>query len=431
MAKTSLRRRRGTRSGRSNLPGLLQAIIAGIILVGVGLAVGLIVGLMVLPNALNNNVTNAETAQAGESKPMLRKPNTDVLNVEHIDKIRLSQDAMSRAHGSIRKSVDLHDSGSPGATALKNEFLAHTTVIGGSGPFPYYPDGGELVPEDFDFKTFKAKGGNRFEEWKNGDNVYVYQPGESDELARSRRFHVKKAMQFAWSNYKKYAFGKDELLPRSKRGHDNWGGMGTTLVDSLDTLWLMGMKEEFQEARDWVQSQLSHDRPRAVSVFETTIRSLGGLLSAYDWSGDATFLLQAKDLGKRLFHAFENPSGIPYGQVNLATGSTSNLGWTGGNAITAEAGTLQIEFRMLARLSGIEDYKTKSEKVFDILDEISRPDGLYPNFLRNRGHPEFGNDKVGILICMGLKHGSHYCIHTFTFNSMTAGYIWSDGRLVV
>ena len=207
-------------------------------------------------------------------------------------------------------------------------------------------------------------------------------------------------MQFAWSNYKKYAFGKDELLPRSKRGHDNWGGMGTTLVDSLDTLWLMGMKEEFQEARDWVQSQLSHDRPRAVSVFETTIRSLGGLLSAYDWSGDATFLLQAKDLGKRLFHAFENPSGIPYGQVNLATGSTSNLGWTGGNAITAEAGTLQIEFRMLARLSGIEDYKTKSEKVFDILDEISRPDGLYPNFLRNRGHPEFGNDKVGTLICM-------------------------------
>lgn len=40
--------------------------------------------------------------------------------------------------------------------------------------------------------------------------------------------------------------GKDELKPLSKRGQDNWGGMGVTLVDSLDTLWLMGMTEEFK-----------------------------------------------------------------------------------------------------------------------------------------------------------------------------------------
>ena len=50
--------------------------------------------------------------------------------------------------------------------------------------------------------------------------------------------------------------GRDELKPLSKSGSDNWGGMGVTLVDSLDTLWIMGMKDEFNEARDWVAKSL-------------------------------------------------------------------------------------------------------------------------------------------------------------------------------
>jgi hypothetical protein len=278
-----------------------------------------------------------------------------------------------------------------------HEFIAHVAEIGTRGPFPYYPNGDKhsTVDPNHDFTTFKAPGGFRFDEYKIGDSPYSYQPGESDELARSRRIHVKAAMQHAWRGYTTYAFGMDEVLPQTLTGHNNWGGMGTTLVDSLDTLWLMNMTEEFQQARDWCQTKLDHNIPRAVSTFETTIRSLGGLLSAYDWSGDVVFLNQAKDLGKRLFHAFDNPTGIPYGQVNLATGLPSNIGWTGGNAITAEFGTLQIEFRMLARLSGIHEYKTKAEHVYDILKDLQRSDGLYPYFVRNKGHkPEFANDKI-------------------------------------
>lgn len=55
-----------------------------------------------------------------------------------------------------------------------------------------------------------------------------------------------------------------------------------------DTLWLMDMKNEFWEARDWVKEKLSF-KPHDISVFETTIRELGGLLSAYDLSGDDIF----------------------------------------------------------------------------------------------------------------------------------------------
>lgn len=202
-------------------------------------------------------------------------------------------------------------------------------------------------------------------------------------------------MQHAWAGYEKYAFGMDELQPVSKTGNNRWGGIGITLVDSLDTLWLMNMKDEFYRARDWCRTNLNHDISRSVSVFETTIRSLGGLLSAYDLSQDEVFLDQAKDLGKRLFRAFETKSGIPVSQINLADGRGSNLNWSSKYALLSEFGTLQLEFRALGRLSGVTDYKTKSEKVFEIMDNLNVPDGLYPYQIdNNNDNPKFGNDKI-------------------------------------
>ena len=70
---------------------------------------------------------------------------------------------------------------------------------------------------------------------------------ESDLLDESMLTKLR-SMRFIWRNYHEYAWGRDELKPISRRGHDNWGGMGVTLVDSLDTLWLMGLKEEFWQA---------------------------------------------------------------------------------------------------------------------------------------------------------------------------------------
>ena len=56
---------------------------------------------------------------------------------------------------------------------------------------------------------------------------------------------------------------------------------------------------------------------------------LGGLLSAYDLSGDSMFLDKAKDLADRLLPAWNTPTGIPYTTINLATGLAHNPGWTG------------------------------------------------------------------------------------------------------
>ena len=73
-------------------------------------------------------------------------------------------------------------------------------------------------------------------------------------------------MAHAWGGYRRYAWGKDELRPSSNTGMD-WLGLGATIVDSLDTLWIMGMKDEFAAARDWVANDLSFDRVRVARAF--------------------------------------------------------------------------------------------------------------------------------------------------------------------
>lgn len=364
---------------------MLKGLFVAMCLVAVGLAGGLMIGLTTMSGS--GSPPSAVSTGSDPSKP---------------SNLRVSPSAARVVPGiSVPPPQKQVGSGGIDLTGMslaqrKGAFLGHKPEIRTKGPFPYYPDNGALVDPNHDFSSFRAKGGGRFEEWRHGDSPYVYEMGESDDLARSRRYHVKKAMQFAWSGYEQYAFGMDEIKPETMTGENGWGGFGTTLVDSLDTLWLMDMKEEFQRARDWVRDSLSNNRNRMVSFFETTIRSLGGLLAAYDWSGDEVFLEKAQDLGKRLFKAVDsNPLGIPYGQVNLATGAVHNIPWTGESSIVAEFATVQIEFRLLARLTGNAEFKEKTEKVFQILKDMNPPDGLYPYFVRNSGErPAFTNNKL-------------------------------------
>ena len=188
-------------------------------------------------------------------------------------------------------------------------------------------------------------------------------------------------MKYAWDGYKKYAFGYDEILPVSGKTNQHWGGIGTSIIDALDTLWIMDMKDEFWDGRDWVRDELNQNVDVDASVFETTIRSLGGLLSAYYWSKDEIFFIKAKDMGDRLYKAFQRDHGIPYELVNLKSGRGSNAGWLGSKYIISEMGTLQLEFRELARITGEEKYAKSSERVFELLKEIEPADGLYPYFL--------------------------------------------------
>ena len=136
------------------------------------------------------------------------------------------------------------------------------------------------------------------------------------QQAKADRAHrldsVKKSFAHAWNGYKKFAWLKDEVSPISGGSRDVFGGWAATLVDSLDTLWIMGFKDDFDAAvADVVKIDFSKSSEEEINVFETTIRYLGGFLSAYDLSGRKVLLDKAVELGEMLYVAFDTPNRMP------------------------------------------------------------------------------------------------------------------------
>ncbi len=132
-------------------------------------------------------------------------------------------------------------------------------------------------------------------------------------------------MKDAWDRYVDSAWGENELKPLTQKGHSasifGPSKIGATIVDSLDTLYIMGLHDEYQRARDWVAHELNFDTVRAeVSVFETNIRFVGGLLTMFALSGDVMYKDRAYNLAKKLLPAFETPTGIPMALISLGSG---------------------------------------------------------------------------------------------------------------
>lgn len=209
---------------------------------------------------------------------------------------------------------------------------------------------------------------------------------EPQSLVQTQREKIKEMMQFAWQSYKRYAMGKNELQPLTKDGYQGnmFGGLsGATVIDSLDTLYLMELKEEFQEAKTWVEENFHLNVSGEASLFEVNIRYIGGLLSAFYLTGEDVFRMKAIKLGEKLLPAFNTPTGIPKGVVNFKSGSNRSWGWTttGSSSILAEFGSLHLEFLHLSELSGNQVFAEKVRHIRKFLRKIDKPFGLYPNFI--------------------------------------------------
>ncbi|NXD94927.1 MA1C1 mannosidase, partial [Chaetorhynchus papuensis] len=234
-------------------------------------------------------------------------------------------------------------------------------------------------------------------------------PGEDPET-RARRMKIKEMMKFAWDNYKQYALGKNELRPLTKNGHigNMFGGLrGATVIDALDTLYIMELEEEFQEAKEWVEKSFDLNVNGEASLFEVNIRYIGGLLATYYLTGEEVFKSKALELGEKLLPAFNTPTGIPRGVINLGRqgthphkhflyGMSWSWGWaSAGSSILAEFGTLHLEFLHLSALSGNPVFAEKASNppawasssswgvmnIRRVLNRVEKPQGLYPNFL--------------------------------------------------
>ncbi|KAG5513167.1 hypothetical protein PMAC_001537 [Pneumocystis sp. 'macacae'] len=227
---------------------------------------------------------------------------------------------------------------------------------------------------------------------------------ENNTIWDIKRNEIKEAFLHSWNGYKKNGWGKDKYNPISKTGSNSIlsGGSGWIIIDSLDTLYIMGLNEELKNARKWIASSLNFDQDEYISTFEATIRMLGGLLSAYFLTKDNLYLTKATDLSNRLLNAFNSSSGIPYSSVNLHTGNGYVYGGNGCASI-AEAATLQLEFKYISFLIKSEEHWHKAEKVMKIIKDNNVRDGLVSIFI-NVTDGKFRNN----YITLGSRGDSYY-----------------------
>ncbi|KAG7009038.1 cell surface mannoprotein [Physcia stellaris] len=195
-------------------------------------------------------------------------------------------------------------------------------------------------------------------------------PDESakEKVDREKKLDIiKKTFMFSWSGYKKNAWMHDELSPVSGQYRDPFCGWAATLVDSLDTLWMMGLKSEFEDATKAVANiDFTASIRNDIPLFETVIRYLGGLIAAYDLGGSKYRILLDKAVGlaEILIGAFDTPNRMPMTFYLWKPTFASQPHRANARVVLAELGSLSVEFTRLAQI-------TKEAKYYDAVARIT------------------------------------------------------------
>lgn len=219
------------------------------------------------------------------------------------------------------------------------------------------------------------------------------------EKRLARQAAVLEAFQHTWKGYKRQAWLHDEISPISGGTKDPFGGWGATLIDSLDTLWLMDQKEWFDEAVlalhkvDFSECTLDD-----LNTFETVIRFIGGLLGAWDLCCEddghsemsdlqhrrqkyAIILEKAIDVGEMMYRTFDTPNNIPIPRWSWRQGKAGRTQDQGDSMIMAELGSLTMEFTRLSQLTGNPKWFSAVQHISNALSEKqnhTRLPGLWP-----------------------------------------------------
>ncbi|KAJ3083082.1 hypothetical protein HK100_009528 [Physocladia obscura] len=188
----------------------------------------------------------------------------------------------------------------------------------------------------------------------------------------------------AWEAYARFGLGHDEVRPVAQTPHDWYATpLLSTPVDALDALFVMRLDAAFAQAKALVLASLDPARfAGRLSVFETTIRVVGGLLGAFDLDGDARLLAKAVDLADRLLPAFDTPNGLPLNFLNLSSGVACDYSGEFHGVGLAAAGSLQLEFQYLSDLTGNPIYAQKALYVYEQMQAMHQNvPGLFPDWL--------------------------------------------------
>ncbi|EGG23926.1 glycoside hydrolase family 47 protein [Cavenderia fasciculata] len=215
---------------------------------------------------------------------------------------------------------------------------------------------GEQVKDPFEF----INGPNRTYDQKALDLNY-----NAQELKMALKKDAKEMFYHGYNSYINYAYPNDELKSITCEGSDQFGQYSLTYLDALDALLVFGDLEEFRQGVQWVSKNYHFNKNYSVSVFETNIRILGGLLSAHllaeihlpEYKGE--LIPVALEIGEILLKAFDTPTGIPYGSIHLQNGVARNESEI---TCSAAAGTFSLEFGVLSKITGRPQFERAAKR---------------------------------------------------------------------
>jgi mannosyl-oligosaccharide alpha-1,2-mannosidase len=210
-------------------------------------------------------------------------------------------------------------------------------------------------------------------------------PAESEASQQTRigrQRAVKDTLLRCWRSYRDRAWMADELNPVSGQKSNHFGGWAATLVDALDTLWIMGLHTEFNEAvKAAEQIDFTHTDLSEVNVFETTIRYLGGFLAAFELSGDTRLLRKAVQIGEMVYKAFDTPNHLPITRWDFRKAAKGEKQVAGSGVLVAEIGSLCMELTRLSQHTGEPKWFDAVQRITDIFaaqqDSTELP-GMWP-----------------------------------------------------
>lgn len=221
-----------------------------------------------------------------------------------------------------------------------------------------------------------------------GVNRNIYNnDDENKSILKTQRNKIKEMMLHAWTSYKLYAWGKNELksIERTYNNNSIFGKceIGATIVDALDTLYIMNLMEEYEQGRNWITNEFSLDECNEyISVFELNIRFIGGFLSLYALTGDLLYKEKAKYVADKIYLAFMTPSRIPYAKINFYSGNCDK-----GMTVIADCGTLSLELMYLSVITNDVSYAGRVKEINTVLRALHLKNGLYPYWI----DPSTGN----------------------------------------
>jgi hypothetical protein len=232
----------------------------------------------------------------------------------------------------------------------------------------------------------------------------IFQP-----FAKSPRDHdvwigegeaVHEAFIWSWETYKSHAWGHDGLNPISKQPVDHMH-MAEMVIDNLDTLWIMGEKREFQEAKTWILNNFYPERCHAnIELYQVNTKILGGLLSAYILSKDNALLTKAVQLANHVSNFISmSPSGIPLHRINMSTPSMTDVP---NEIYPAGHITMLLELRQVASITGNDTLMNivdhAEQAIENLLEQIWHDSngipGLIPSHIR-ANPPAFQEYELG------------------------------------